>query len=1051
MNETIVALRAVRSFGGARRIFLPVALSIAVAAHAEVVVTGPPGLDADSWIGTLPAPPILFPLFEQMPLKNRMDMSLVFTNRTGATQIFTGGTITLRDAAGAVIAAAPLSPAEFIVRRTLNTGGTFDSGPVVVGFGADYDTATLTSAASLPLGGVVAAGWARKISDGKQYSIVTRMLLDGALDTSFSGNGMVPGAQGRCNAVALQNDGKIVLAGTDGSDFQVQRLEVDGTEDTSFGPNGTRATSLGGNSQAFAVAVDSEGRVVVAGSVNTGGLTYQFALVRYTSAGGLDTTFDRDGIVITDIAGSSSESIQALRIDSSGRIVGTGWGFVGGKWQMLVARYHTNGALDTAFSGDGVVLSPLAGADQFRPNALAIDRAGRLVVGGTAWQGSAQHFGLARILGSGVSAGSFDTTFDGDGQMITDLPETDNENCFAVAAISGDKILSAGQALGEEDEFFAIAQHTSSGALDPTFSGDGQLLAQINLSDKVAKVASARSVVPLSLGGFIVAGNATIEGTAYWAFMRYDSDGSPYTTATVPPNAQVTLRLNDFPFTTDIKEQPFDGFDPKQTPARLDAELNFQRLAQPLRITGIDLRVWTQNGQPYRFPLHDPSVSGAKWHVGGAHERGTGHALSWREYFHWDVGAVIGSSGLIPDLKAEDVAPAEYLDEWAMHPNYDPGRTYLAAEVPNCAIGWGQPIYSCGTGTVLVVTNDNLDNFPNGDSTFRVGKNYAGNHVIIDHGGGQYGLYAHMQMGSVLVTTGQQVSAGTKLGVIGTSGNTGGPHLHFGLVDTPDALGQSVPMYFIDAKFTTASDGTGPVVRQLRAAPRTGDDLIIDPSPIPFSSPGPTYGPGPVAEIGAAHDSTENPQRLMPPVSVQGSIGSTPGTAMADGGDIIEDVYRFTVAEPGATVWVRLEFPAGADLDVLLYDQTLQAVLPAAGKTLARPETFYATVPKGTYYVCVSRYDPSGNTPVNYTLHLTAYPGGRPIYVDWESACAVPFGNPVCGGGWGGPYPTVRQGHDAAYPNCGIFIRGNHTYPEKITLRNPTLIRSYNGNAVINP
>src|SRR4029077_17362382 len=119
--------------------------------------------------------------------------------------------------------------------------------------------------------------------------------------------------------------------------------------------------------------------------------------------------------------------------------------------------------------------------------------------------------------------------------------------------------------------------------------------------------------VPLLLGDFVVAGNATIESTAYWAFTRYHSDGSPYTTATVPPDAQVTLRLNDFPFTTDINVQPFDGFDPKHTPARLDAELNFQGLAQPLSITGIDLRVWTQNVQAYRFPLHDPSVTGAKW------------------------------------------------------------------------------------------------------------------------------------------------------------------------------------------------------------------------------------------------------------------------------------------------------------------------------------------------------------------------------------------------------------------------------------------------------
>jgi hypothetical protein len=190
--------------------------------------------------------------------------------------------------------------------------------------------------------------------------------------------------------------------------------------------------------------------------------------------------------------------------------------------------------------------------------------------------------------------------------------------------------------------------------------------------------------------------------------------------------------------------------------------------------------------------------------------------------------------------------------------------------------------------------------------------------------------------------------------------------------------------------------------------------------------------------------------RLEPPVSVQGSIGSTPGAAMADGGDIIEDVYRFGAAQ-AATVWVQLDFPAGHDLDVLLYDAALQPVQPTRGKTLARPETFYVSVPTGVYYLCVSRYDPSGNAPVNYTLHLGVYQNGRPIYVDWEAACLVPLGNPVCGGGWGGPYPTVKQGHAAAFPGCAIFIRGNHTYPESIVLRNPAVIRSYNGTATINP
>src|SRR4029450_7445545 len=125
---------------------------------------------------------------------------------------------------------------------------------------------------------------------------------------------------------------------------------------------------------------------------------------------------------------------------------------------------------------------------------------------------------------------------------------------------------------------------------------------------------------------------------------------------------------------------------------------------------------------------------GGKWHVNGAHERGMPHALSWREYFHWDLGATIDGDGYIPDAD-----PADLVGEWVMHPNYDPAHNYTLKELPNSRITWGQQVYSCGEGTVRTVINDQEDNFPYGDRTLR-GVNFAGNQVIIDHGGGEYGL-----------------------------------------------------------------------------------------------------------------------------------------------------------------------------------------------------------------------------------------------------------------------------------------------------------------------
>jgi uncharacterized delta-60 repeat protein len=1017
------------------------AAGFAGGARAEFTVTGPPGLDANSDVSTLPVAP-LAPLFEQMPLNNRLDMSLVFTNRTGALQTFTGGTVTFRNAAGAVIRTDALSAKEFVKRRTLSTGGTFASGPLLLQV-TDYDKETLTAVKWTPAGGLVAAGWARQVSSGTEKFIVMKMLLDGTLDASFAGDGIKAGPEGRANALAIQSDGKVILAGTNGTDFVVQRYLTDGEGDDDFGFDGGVTTALGADAEAHGVAVDAQGRVVVAGRVKNGA-AWRLAIVRYMPDGTLDTTFSGDGIQINDLAASSTESIHGLVVDGSNRPVVTGEGRVGGLRQLLVARYRSTGVLDTGFSGDGVVLSGLAGTDEAAGRAVALDAGGRIVVSGEAWIGTSQRFALARFIAAGVSTGIFDPTFDGDGQVLTDFPETDDERAGAVGLDAAGNILSVGHARDTETDFLAVTTHTSAGALLPAFAFDGKLEVEVKDGDDPAESFTGCAVAPLLLGDFIAAGTAVLaDETSRWVLARFHSDGTPYTQATVPENAVVTLEMADFPYFTDIDEEPFDGFDPKSTPASMDIELEFHGIAQPMRVSGIALRPFSQNARAYRYPLHDPDVAGASWIAGGGHESGTPHGNIGAQRFHWDVSAATATSSLRPG-----VDPMVLQEFWEDHDNYDATRSYTAEELPNAKIAWGQPVYAMAAGKVVRSANDREDNFPNGDKTFGTG---AGNSVVIDHGNGEFGVYAHMQKGSVTVEAGDMVSMGDPLGVVGNSGSSSGPHLHFGLVDDPGTTSwgtsQSVPLYFMDAKFPVVPGGTP--VRQLRAAPRDGEVITIDATSIPFLSPGPSYGPGPVNEIAGVHDAVAAPMRLTLPVTLQGSIGSTPGMAMADGGDMIEDVYRFTVVED-STVWVRLEFTAPHDLDLLLYNHQLQAIEPAAGKTLARPETFHANVSAGVYYLFVTRYDPSGNAPVNYTLQAGAWVGGRNIHVDWYSACPQPFGNPACVGGYGGPFPRLSQAHDVTFPGCRIFIKAG-TYPEKITLRNPAVIRAHDGSAIVTP
>ncbi len=241
----------------------------------------------------------------------------------------------------------------------------------------------------------------------------------------------------------------------------------------------------------------------------------------------------------------------------------------------------------------------------------------------------------------------------------------------------------------------------------------------------------------------------------------------------------------------------------------------------------------------------------------------------------------------------------------------------------------------------------------------------------------------------------------------------------------------------------------GPSVRQLRSAIPAYTSFTVDTNRIPYNSIVLLHGPGLVNEVGA-HDTLAAPMHLQLPATVLGSVGRAGGTSLADAGDTIEDVYRFTVAA-ASTVSAQLRWTNSADLDMILYDQTLQPVFPAAAKTLSRPEILCATVPAGTYNLFVTLYDPApGPSSANYQLDLGTYTNGRDIYVDKSSVCPTPFGTLTCTSDWGGPFPTVIAGNNTVCPVSRMFIRAG-TYPESVVFRQPVIVRSYDGTAFINP
>ncbi len=110
------------------------------------------------------------------------------------------------------------------------------------------------------------------------------------------------------------------------------------------------------------------------------GSNYDFGVARYNTDGSLDSSFDTDGKVITAI-GSSNDYVRSVAIQSDGKIVAAGYSYNGSNFDFAVARYNTNGSLDSSFDTDGKVTTAIGSSDDYSYS-VAIQSDGKIVVAG---------------------------------------------------------------------------------------------------------------------------------------------------------------------------------------------------------------------------------------------------------------------------------------------------------------------------------------------------------------------------------------------------------------------------------------------------------------------------------------------------------------------------------------------------------------------------------------------------------------------------------------------------------------------------------------------
>lgn len=345
---------------------------------------------------------------------------------------------------------------------------------------------------------------------------VARYNTDGTLDASFGTAGKVltgfsQSSDDQGFAVALQPDGKIVVAGVSSSAFALARYNSNGVLDGSFGSGGLVTTSFGGTfSEALAVAIQPDGKIVALGISDANG-DFDFALARYNANGTLDSAFGNAGKVLTDFSQKSFDQAFAMAIQSDGKIVAAGLSDAGGNFHFALARYNTDGTLDASFGSAGLVLSSSAPGSDDSALAVGVQPDGKIVAAGV----SESSFAVARYNANGTLDAGF-----GSGGTVTTAFGTDSFDQAASLAIQPDgKIVVA----GSSDASFALARYGVNGALDPSLGIGGKVTTAFG----TASSDQLTAMVLQSDGKLVGAGTSNAGASSAFALARYLASGPP--------------------------------------------------------------------------------------------------------------------------------------------------------------------------------------------------------------------------------------------------------------------------------------------------------------------------------------------------------------------------------------------------------------------------------------------------------------------------------------------------------------------------------------------
>ena len=392
--------------------------------------------------------------------------------------------------------------------------GTIDfsfgiSGIAMIPVGTSEDEAF--SCVIQPDGKIVAAG---QTYDGIKTSFaVIRLNADGTLDQTFNGTGRVVVTPSSGNAlirsVALQPDGKTVLAGVGSNglnfDIIIARLNADGTLDTGFGMGGLLTRTVGnGNDQAYGVAVQNDGKIVIGGYYQTP-TSADTVVLRFMADGSPGPDFGVNGVAIHSFSSDVDEAL-AMSLAPDGRIVLAGCIRTGAPNDFLVARLMPDGSADMSFGVNGLTIVPFVATTDIALG-VAVQSDGKVVAAGLAFNGSKNDFAVVRLTANGMLDQSF-----GNGGKTTTMIGTSADVANAVAVAPDGTIVAAGRTVSNTADFGIVKYRSgvasvSGRVLSP--SGIPLRDIRVNLIDPSGSV---RVATTSSFGIFRFDGVSTIDG-----------------------------------------------------------------------------------------------------------------------------------------------------------------------------------------------------------------------------------------------------------------------------------------------------------------------------------------------------------------------------------------------------------------------------------------------------------------------------------------------------------------------------------------------------------